>query len=169
MYPYIPLKVKRRVVKRAFYSSEEDESTEEEFEEQDLSITTPEASASTYRRRSRRASGHASVKCRCLLTQPLVAITRCGRRWYGRQERLISLHVNDASDALETTRDVDVGRLQVGSVFTTSDADLGADLDPDHRLLLRFVKMSTFAVLPIVFRSHGAILPVFDLRTLLVS
>lgn len=29
--------------------------------------------------------------------------------------------------------------LQVGSVFTTSDADLGADLDPDHRLLLRFV------------------------------
>eukprot|EP00903_Cladosiphon_okamuranus_P010648 g10069.t1 len=62
-----PRKVKRRVVKRAFYSSEEDESTEEEFEEQDLSITTPE----------------------------------------------------------------------VGSVFTTSDADLGADLDPDHRLLLR--------------------------------
>lgn len=37
--------VKRRVVKRAFYSSEEDESTEEEFEEQDLSITTPEVSA----------------------------------------------------------------------------------------------------------------------------
>ena len=31
-------------------------------------------------------------------------------------------------------------RLQVGSVFTTSDADLGADLDPDHRLLLRFVQ-----------------------------
>lgn len=31
-------------------------------------------------------------------------------------------------------------RLQVGSVFTTSDADLGADLDPDHRLLLRFVE-----------------------------
>lgn len=30
--------------------------------------------------------------------------------------------------------------LQVGSVFTTSDADLGADLDPDHRLLLRFVQ-----------------------------
>ncbi|CAB1099698.1 unnamed protein product [Ectocarpus sp. CCAP 1310/34] len=26
---------------------------------------------------------------------------------------------------------------EVGSVFTTSDADLGADLDPDHRLLLR--------------------------------
>ncbi|CAM9465489.1 unnamed protein product [Scytosiphon promiscuus] len=60
-------KVKRRVVKRAFYSSEEDESTEEEFEQHDPSITTPE----------------------------------------------------------------------VGSVFTTSDTDLGADLDPDHRLLLR--------------------------------
>ncbi|CAM9735029.1 unnamed protein product, partial [Hapterophycus canaliculatus] len=60
-------KVKRRVVKRAFYSSEEDESTEEEFEQRDPSITTPE----------------------------------------------------------------------VGSVFTTSDTDLGADLDPDHRLLLR--------------------------------
>lgn len=29
--------------------------------------------------------------------------------------------------------------LQVGSVFTSSDADLGANLDPDHRLLLRFV------------------------------
>lgn len=29
--------------------------------------------------------------------------------------------------------------VQVGSVFTTSDADLGADLDPDHRLLLRLV------------------------------
>lgn len=25
-------------------------------------------------------------------------------------------------------------------MFTTSDADLGADLDPDHRLLLRFVR-----------------------------
>lgn len=34
-------------MKRAFYSSEEDESTEEEFEEQDLSITTPEVSART--------------------------------------------------------------------------------------------------------------------------
>lgn len=30
---------------------------------------------------------------------------------------------------------------QVGSVFTTSDADLGADLDPDHRLLLRYADM----------------------------
>lgn len=35
-------KIKRRVVKRAFYSSEEDESTEEEFEQHDTSITTPE-------------------------------------------------------------------------------------------------------------------------------
>ncbi|CAM9328022.1 unnamed protein product, partial [Laminaria digitata] len=60
-------KVKRRVVKRAFYSSEEDESTEEEIEEDNLPNATPE----------------------------------------------------------------------VGSVFTSSDADLGADLDPDHRLLLR--------------------------------
>lgn len=37
-------KVKRRVVKRAFYSSEEDESTEEEIEERDVSTTTPEVS-----------------------------------------------------------------------------------------------------------------------------
>ena len=37
-------KVKRRVVKRAFYSSEEDESTEEEFEEKDNSVAAPEVS-----------------------------------------------------------------------------------------------------------------------------
>lgn len=37
--------VKRRVVKRAFYSSEEDESTEEEVEQRDPSIT-PEVSRS---------------------------------------------------------------------------------------------------------------------------
>lgn len=29
-------------------------------------------------------------------------------------------------------------------MFTTSDADLGADLDPDHRLLLRFVHNALF-------------------------
>ncbi|CAM9094981.1 unnamed protein product, partial [Ectocarpus fasciculatus] len=34
-------------------------------------------------------------------------------------------------------KDNSVAAPEVGSVFTTSDADLGADLDPDHRLLLR--------------------------------
>lgn len=38
------VKAKRRVVKRAFYSSEEDESTEEEIEERDMSFSTPEVS-----------------------------------------------------------------------------------------------------------------------------
>jgi len=41
--------------------------------------------------------------------------------------------------------------LQVGSVFTTSDADLGADLDPDHRLLLRFVQTASHMSVSILY------------------
>ncbi|CAM9291460.1 unnamed protein product [Discosporangium mesarthrocarpum] len=60
-------KVRRRVIKPAFYSSEEDESVEEEVEVHETPVSAPE----------------------------------------------------------------------IGSVFTASDADIDANLDPDHRLLLR--------------------------------
>lgn len=39
------VQVKRRVVRRAFYSSEEDESTEEEVYEQEATTATPEVRA----------------------------------------------------------------------------------------------------------------------------
>lgn len=58
-------KVKRRVVRRAFYSSEEDESTEEEFEEHDQSINTPEVTIFTSHL-ARQLLSHTCASCNSL-------------------------------------------------------------------------------------------------------